>query len=205
MELADLYPWGNQDSALFINSYRHVVGLAKEKGIANIKWVWGPAGNNGAEAYYPGDDVVDVVGTTLLYDQYWFGDFKPSFAELSEQRQWLATFNKPVWIVEFGVGSADPVFQQNLINDALANHKAMGFDSLLYLNISDSNIVGPDYRLASSTYFLPPVVTQKVIKEPEVIAQTKDQAKPKAVPKTIDCSGVITGRHRNADRVIALR
>lgn len=180
MELAELYPWGNQDSELFISAYRHVTDRAKAKGITNIKWVWGPAGNAGAEAYYPGDDAVDIVGTTVLYDQYWYGDYEPAFAELVEQRQWLAVFNKPLWIVEFGAGNADSTFQQQLISDAVASHKDLGFEALVYLNIPDSNIDGPDYHLEDTSSIIAPKPVQEVIKPLPAM-------KPKPVMKKSGC------------------
>jgi cellulose synthase (UDP-forming) len=161
MELYELYPWGDQDPKLFTSAYRYVVEYSRAKGAENVRWVWSPAGNHGAEAYYPGDDVVDVVGTTVLYDKYWYGTHYPSFAEIAESRHWLAGFHKPVWIVEFGAGGADPVFQRALVQDALASYRALGYDALLYLNIIDSNITGPDYRLSSDD--LLPMFTDRKI------------------------------------------
>lgn len=146
-ELKNLYPWSNQDPSLYISAFRHVVNYAKTSGAQNIKWVWSPAGNPGAEAYYPGDKYVDIVGTTILYDKYWYGDSHPSFNQIAEQRLWLFSFKKPVWVVEFGVGRSDPSFQHDLIKDALANYKKLGFKALIYLNMVDANINGPDYIL----------------------------------------------------------
>jgi cellulose synthase (UDP-forming) len=153
MELYQLYPWGNQDPSLFIDAWRHVVTYTRENGAVNTKWVWAPAGNPGAEAYYPGDEYVDVIGTTLLYDRYWLGDHHPSFYELESGRAWLQKFGKPVWIVEFGAGNYDPGFQQQLIREALGEYSKDGYKAIIYLNIVDSNIVGPDYRLHGFTAF----------------------------------------------------
>lgn len=154
-ELTNLYPWSGQDPSLYIGAYRHVVTYARAHGASNVQWVWAPAGNIGAEAYYPGDDVVDIVGTTILYDQYWYGGIQPTFQQIAEPRQWLAVFHKPLWIVELGVGKADPAFQRQLVEDALAHYKDMGFDALVYLNIADSNITGPDYHLNDTIALLP--------------------------------------------------
>lgn len=153
MELRDLYPWGNQDSTQFISAYRYVVKYMNKNGAENIKWVWSPAGNPGAEAYYPGEKFVDVVGTTVLYDQYWYGQRILSFNELSQKRVWLTSFNKPVWVVEFGAGRANSKIQNQLIKDALQSYQSIGFGVLLYLNIADSNIEGPDYRTSEFLRF----------------------------------------------------
>lgn len=153
MELQDLYTWGNQDPSLYVAAYRHVVDYARNNGATNVKWVWSPAGNPGAEAYYPGDNYADVIGTTVLYDQYWYGDEQLNFIQLAQKRVWLEQYNKPVWIVEFGVGQANEVYQQQLINNALANYKSLGFSALIYLNMKDANITGPNYTLHSPAEF----------------------------------------------------
>lgn len=147
MELANLYPWGNQDPALSIAAYRHVTDRLRTLAGPQVRSVWSPAGNPGAEAYYPGDEYVDVIGTTVLYDQYWYGDYRPSFAYLSADRSWLQQYGKPVWIVEFGAGHSDPAYQKELIDDALASYRQFGYSKLIYLNMVDANIVGPDYHL----------------------------------------------------------
>lgn len=59
-------------------------------------------------------------------------------------------YNKPVWIVEFGAGNENIAQQKKLIDEAYAEFQAMGFSALLYLNIQDSNITGPNYKLANS-------------------------------------------------------
>lgn len=169
MELYDVYPWGNQDPALYIAAWRHVVEHVKTQGATNVKWVWSPAGNDGAGDYYPGDKYVDVVGTTILYDRYWYGTYHPSFYELQANRSWLQQYGKPVWITEFGAGTADATFQKQLIREALGEYKQDGYSALIYLNIADANITGPDYRLhgfaAFGNLFLPtPQITSAQVK-----------------------------------------
>lgn len=151
MELYDLYPWGGQDPDLFIAAYRHVVDYLRQHNASNVRWVWSPAGNVGAEAYYPGDDVVDVVGTTILYDQHWYGPYQPTFGELTYSRDWLKTLGKPVWIVEFGAGGADNEFQALLVQQAVNEYKNYGYSAIAYLNIVDSNIQGPNYKLTRAS------------------------------------------------------
>jgi cellulose synthase (UDP-forming) len=153
MELVDLYPWGNQDPQLYVAAYQHVVDYMRNNGASQARFVWSPAGNLGAQAYYPGDNYVDVIGTTVLYDQYWYGTYLPSFQELVSNRLWLKQYNKPLWIVEFGAGKANRSDQLQLINEALSQYKDLGFSSIVYLNLIDANIVGPDYSLNSANDF----------------------------------------------------
>ncbi len=153
MDLYNLYPWGGQNPAQYVAAYRHAITYMRSHGATNVKWVWSPAGNQNASAYYPGDDVVDVIGTTVLHDKFWYGSEKTPFTKLAEKRVWMKKFGKPLWVTEFGAGAADPNFQQTLIDDGLKNYKSMGFDSLVYLSMVDANVVGPDYHLQSPSEF----------------------------------------------------
>jgi cellulose synthase (UDP-forming) len=153
MELANLYAWGDQDPQLSIAAYRHVIGLLRTQAGPQVRSVWSPAGNPGAEAYYPGDEYVDVIGTTVLYDQYWYGGNHPTFADLSSSRSWIQQYGKPVWVVEFGAGHGDPVYQKQLVDDALNTYQSLGYSKLIYLNMVDANIVGPNYHLDNLNEF----------------------------------------------------
>ncbi len=147
MDLADVYPWGGQTPSSYIAAYRYVVNYMKIHGAGNIRWVWSPAGNYEAWSYYPGYDVVDVIGTTILYDQYWYGSYRPSFYEIAAPRSWLLEYGKPVWITELGIGNADPLFQEYLTKEAFSEYQTMGYSALIYLNTKDANIAGPVYTL----------------------------------------------------------
>lgn len=150
MELAKLYPWGNQPPESYKKAYRYVVNYLRMHGAENIKWVWSPAGNPGSEDYYPGGDVVDVIGTTILYDEYFYGQSRPTFEQIASGRSWLTRYKKPVWIVEFGAGRSDAHFQKRMLNDAFSNYRRMGFSALIYINIKDNNIKGPNYSFVNT-------------------------------------------------------
>jgi hypothetical protein len=68
MDLYGRYPWSVDDPAMYRAAYRHVVSIFREQGATNIQWVWSPSGNAGSDVYYPGADVVDYVGMTVLGD-----------------------------------------------------------------------------------------------------------------------------------------
>lgn len=186
MEIADLYPWGGQDPQLFIAAYRHVVETARKKGADNIKWVWSPGGGRGAEVYYPGDDVVDVVGATIIYDQYFQGDTYVPFYDLVYTRLWLGQYKKPVWMAELGIGKANPELQRVMISEAIAHHKEFGFSAVVYLNIPDSNVIGPDYRLDDLTllggpFTLPPAKSMPPLGEKNTAKHSDSSEKKPAI------------------------
>ena len=68
MELANLYPWGDRPADVYQQAFRHVVEVFRAAGASNVRFVWSPAGNANAVDYYPGEDVVDYVGVTVLGD-----------------------------------------------------------------------------------------------------------------------------------------
>ena len=148
MDLGNLYPWGAKNPQDYTAAFRYVESFMS-RGIygQNLIWIWSPAGNQGAEKYYPGDDVVDIVGVTVLYDKYWYQDAYVPFSELAGKRLWLKQLDKPLWIAEFGVGTSNAELQAKILKEGLSQYDDLGFDSILYLNIRDSNIIGPDYRL----------------------------------------------------------
>ena len=102
----------------------------------------------------------------MLYDRYWSGSYQPSFQEVQANRAWLQGYGKPIWIVEFGAGNYYADFQQELLRQALSEYSADGYKAIVYLNISDSNIAGPDYRLHSlapfGNLFTPPPSPQPI-------------------------------------------
>jgi cellulose synthase/poly-beta-1,6-N-acetylglucosamine synthase-like glycosyltransferase len=113
MDLNDLYPWSAGDPTMYRAAYRHVVSIFREQSATNVQWVWSPSGNSGAGAYYPGDDVVDYVGMTILGDAQWdqilVDQSARSFAQLMAPKYpELDVYGKPIIVAELGVsGSAE--------------------------------------------------------------------------------------------------
>jgi len=188
MDIPDIYPWGDQDPQAFVDAYQHVIDLARRHHATNLRWVWSPAGTSQATLYYPGDDYVDIIGTTMLYDSYWSGDYVPTFSELQADRTGLLQFGKPVWITELGIGNKDPEIQTQLLTQALDEYQADGYAALIYLDIPDSNLQGPDYRLSSPSDLGGPFATPVPSSTPAVHHHTtahrthKPAAKPKPQP-----------------------
>jgi beta-mannanase len=101
------YPWGPQNNkpADFISAWQYIVDYFRKQGVNNVVWVWSPhpAYYQYGE-YYPGDDYVDWVGvgalnygTVALWSQWW------SFEDIfGNYYNWLASFNKPIVVTEFG-------------------------------------------------------------------------------------------------------
>lgn len=59
-----LYSWQYQSSASYIEAFRRFTQLSKQFS-PKTKIVWGAAGYPGAEDYWPGNDVVDLISVTI--------------------------------------------------------------------------------------------------------------------------------------------
>ena len=101
------YPWGphNNEPGDFNKAWIHVHRIFDEVKADNVIWMWSiHSAYAGYDAYYPGDDYVDIVATGILnfgssvyWSKWWsFNElFAPHYTELS-------SFGKPIIIVEFG-------------------------------------------------------------------------------------------------------
>jgi beta-mannanase len=156
MEIVGQYPWSVADSGRYIEAYRHVVGRSRQLGITNILWVWSPAGNRNAASYWPGEDVVDLVGLSIYATPEWHpqkSNQLPSFKLLLQEKYWLVKkWHKPAILAEVGV-NASPEQQERWLRDAM--NQLGGFPGIVgwvYFNQIQPTIVPlsigqPDWSL----------------------------------------------------------
>ena len=111
MDLSGLYPWSANNPDIYRAAFRHVVEIFRAEGASNVRWVWSPAGDLDAANFYPGDDMVDYVGLTVLGDEGWdhgFGLPRQSFAQLLEPRyRAVESIDKPIIVAEVGVSGSE--------------------------------------------------------------------------------------------------
>ncbi len=97
--------WSRWTPATYIAAYRRMVGICRDRAPA-VSYMWSPLGDEGMQAYYPGDDVVDVVGLSVFGLQSWeeatLGAAQ-GFRDVLEPRYERAiAFGKPVVVAELG-------------------------------------------------------------------------------------------------------
>jgi len=110
MEITGQYPWSPAQAEAFIAAYRHGVALSRKHGLDRIRWVWSPAGFKKAAAFWPGWDVVDVVGLSLYATPEWNGGLVPpgrnlSLDQLLKARYWVRSYGKPILLAEVGINA----------------------------------------------------------------------------------------------------
>jgi endoglucanase len=111
METSDgQFIWSDWRPEDYISSYRRMIDICRIEA-PDANFVWSPIGLEGAEAYYPGDDYVDLVGLSIFgyqpYDNATFGRDQ-TFAEiLTERYNRVAGFGKPVVVAEVGYSGSE--------------------------------------------------------------------------------------------------
>lgn len=95
----------------FRKAYRHIIGLAREEGAYNVRWVfhadpWDEPLDewNHFEHYYPGDEWIDWVGLSVYGRQAPSDEYYPSFRQQMDKAYLRLTnlTSKPVIVCEFG-------------------------------------------------------------------------------------------------------
>ena len=107
--------YAGMDTNIYKAVWRRVHGLFDEVGVDNVLWVWNPNDISLPNSkwthplmYYPGDDVVDIIGLTgYNAGTYFPGDTWREFPDIyrSLYADYSAWFDKPFMIGEFGANS----------------------------------------------------------------------------------------------------
>ncbi|WP_169166505.1 glycosyl hydrolase [Cellulomonas taurus] len=123
--------WGSP--AEFRTAWRHYVEVFRAAGVGEVRWTWimtpGSFGSAqttaGADAFYPGDDVVDRVGLDA-YNWYGCAPAKPPTwrslaAVVGPFRSWATARGKTPLLAEFGSvpDPADPSRRPTWLRDAV--------------------------------------------------------------------------------------
>lgn len=117
----DWYAWSisqnNEDPALFIQAFRHIVNRCRARGANKVKWMWCmnalPNPNrayNWAVNAYPGDQYVDIVATDIYnHPQIGIPDWKSFKYAVAESYYYLAKYfpSKTLLIGELGCRERD--------------------------------------------------------------------------------------------------
>lgn len=156
----DRYPWQRQDPAEYIHAFRYVARFARPRP-PQVRLVWGPAGDRGSLAWWPGADVVDYLSVAI----YGLPDRDITDHRLQEQFQAILErklhrmrfVDKPVLITEFGVkGPQD--YQRAWLGAAARtirdNPQIVG---VCYFNLEDlpgawGEIAAPDWSIGEAVF-----------------------------------------------------
>ena len=90
--------WGAQPDK-YKTLWRFVFDLFKHEGVRNVIWCWAPSANTPrGPDHYPGDDMVDIIGTSQYFDDAALPkDVVVGLLELAKLGP-----DKPLWLAELG-------------------------------------------------------------------------------------------------------
>ena len=90
--------WGGQPES-YQKLWRFVFDLFRDEDVHNVIWCWAPSAETpGGPDYYPGDDLVDIIGTSQYFDSAGLPDaVRAGLEELSRLGP-----DKPIWLAELG-------------------------------------------------------------------------------------------------------
>ena len=104
-DVSGQFIWAGWKPEDYISAYRRMIDICREVA-PNIRVMWSPLGDEGMEAYYPGDDYVDVVGISVFglqaWDQAKFNRDRSFVDVFGPRYQRAAAFGKPVVVAELG-------------------------------------------------------------------------------------------------------
>lgn len=113
-QLTNWNTWQSDYGTRYVEAYRHVVELAREKA-PNIKWVWSPTRMDVyTKAYYPGSDYVDYVSVSANNYSDSYTTFS-SFLATEGREDFLKAYNKPIIFAECGEASSDETLKSKYI------------------------------------------------------------------------------------------
>lgn len=99
------FTWQGWSPDAYIEAYRRMAAITREM-LPSATLMWSPKGEERTADFYPGPDVVDIVGLSVFgldaFDEIEFGRPR-SFAEiLAPGYERTIGFGKPIWVAELG-------------------------------------------------------------------------------------------------------
>lgn len=155
------YPWQSQDPLTYIQSFRYFMTFL-DSIPANMKRVWGPAGDRGSLEWWPGNDVVDYISMAIygLPDKNIEDPYKQeSFSTIFYRKSWRMRFiDKPFFITEFGVKGPEEyqyIWLEGAAKVVRENPRVRGIN---YFNMSDTpkawgDIPPPDWHISKKSFY----------------------------------------------------
>lgn len=112
-DLSGQFIWAGWEPDTYIAAFRRMVDVCRSVA-PDLDFMWSPLGLEGFEAYFPGEDYVDVVGLSVFGLQPWEKEIighERTFREILDPRYERAlAFGLPIVVAELGfVGDSDYV------------------------------------------------------------------------------------------------
>lgn len=124
------FSWQYQSPQDYISAFRHIAKICRREA-PQLKIMWSPAGYPGTEEYWPGADMVDVVGISMNGQSEKEATAYPAEPDMREalRRKIIRTrfMNKPVLVLASAADSLCRVLQSDLKMVVKELHPDAGF------------------------------------------------------------------------------
>jgi beta-mannanase len=99
------FTWAHWTGPEYVRAYRRFVTECRKQ-LPNGEFMWSPKGNSDLQDYYPGDDVVDVIGLSVFgyqpYDEATAGRSLTFAERLKPGYDLVKGYGKPIVVAELG-------------------------------------------------------------------------------------------------------
>ena len=158
-ETDNQFSWSHWQSNDYIAAYRRMVQVCRTH-LKTAQYMWSPKGNEGLEAFYPGDDVVDVIGLSVFgfqqYDRYTTGRDQTFSERLTPGYGRVSHFGKPIMVAELGY-EGDDSYVRNWAESVTRRYPDFpALTAVVYFNDREvypwpNGFGRPDWRVARET------------------------------------------------------
>jgi beta-mannanase len=104
-ETDNQFSWAHWQGKDFAAAFRRIVKVCRAH-LTTAKFMWSPKGNEGLDAFYPGDDVVDIIGLSVFgyqrYDRDKTGRDQGFVERLAPGYERVKNYGKPIMVAELG-------------------------------------------------------------------------------------------------------
>ncbi len=136
-ETDNQFTWAHWSAGDYATAYRRMVTVCREHN-KSASYMWSPKGNPGLAAFYPGDDVVDIIGLSVFglqkYDKDNFGGERTFAQALAPGYRQVERFAKPVVVAELGYEGDAPYVRNWAENAARKYPEFPKLAAVVYFN-----------------------------------------------------------------------
>lgn len=151
------FTWAYWSPEGYVKAYRHVINICREH-LPSAKYMWSPKGLEGLEAYYPGDEYLDVIGLSVFgyqpYDQLEVGHDTGFVERTKPGYDRVEGFGKPVVVAELGY-EGDDDYVRAWAEEANKPHEQFtALTAVIYFNDRETyswprDMGHPDWKVAN--------------------------------------------------------
>lgn len=151
------FTWAYWKPDGYIKAYRHAITVCRQY-LPSAKYMWSPMGKEGLEAYYPGNQYVDVIGLSVFgyqpFDQRKLGRDSTFVEATKPGYNRVKAFKKPIVIAELGYQGNEAYVHAWAEEAAKPHAEFPDLTAVVYFNDREvypwpDGLGRPDWRVAS--------------------------------------------------------